>query len=186
MSEVWKDITGYEGLYQVSDLGNVKSLDREVTYKDGKVRIHKGKLLKPQKHRDGGLKIGLYKNKKPETFTPQKLVMSVFIGPRPEGYQICHIDGNPLNNKLSNLRYDTQAENNIDCYRQKGSSNRGKYSIEQILEIRRLSNTNELTQKEIAEMFNTSSSYISSIVNRRVFSYLNDDGTIQESNTAVS
>ena len=62
MEEIWKDIKGYEGLYQVSNLGNVKSFDRVVYKKNGVVEYRKGKIRKPNKIRTGYLMYSLSKN----------------------------------------------------------------------------------------------------------------------------
>ena len=98
--EKWKDIPGYEGLYQVSNLGNVKSL------KFGKERI-----LKSIKRKDNYLHVYLYKDGKQKNFLVHRLVAEVFI-PKIEGKEfVDHIDGNRSNNVYTNLRYCTNKEN---------------------------------------------------------------------------
>ena len=186
MSEVWKDIPGYEGLYQASDQGKIRSLDREVVSSIGRVRKFKGKILKFKYYKTGRPCVELYKNGKSKMYKPYYLILLTFVGERPEGYNVAHLDGNFLNNQLSNIRYDTGSENQIDFYRQGKKSNTGKLSIDEVLEIRRLYATGEYKQRELAEMYRITRANIGSITRKETFSWLNDDGTIQESNTAVS
>lgn len=103
--EVWKDIVGYEGLYLVSNYGQIKSLPRKTT---------SGKLLKQVNHTNGRLGVGLSKNGKEKTHCTSRLVIEAFVGPRPMGMECCHNDGNPQNNYISNLRYDTHKNNMKD------------------------------------------------------------------------
>lgn len=106
--EVWKSVPGYEGEYEVSSLGQVKSLDR---IDRGGKRFRKGTLLKPwvdDKGRPTVLLAG--KNKRVCV-----LVLITFAGARPAGKVACHGDGNPSNNALSNLRWGTHSENAMDA-----------------------------------------------------------------------
>jgi len=187
MSEVWKDIPGYEGKYQVSDLGRVRSLDREVIYKDGRIGSYKGQILKPRNVGNGRLGVALTKDFKRKNYKVHILVALTFIGERPKGYDVCHIDSNPLNNKLNNLRYDTRNQNNIDTYRT-GESKKGmgKLTLEQVMSIRKLYQAEKYNVRELSELFKVTPENIRLIINRVSFQWLNDDGTIQESNTAVS
>ena len=184
--EIWKDIKGYEGYYEVSDLGRVRSVDREVIHSNGKVVNYKGRILKQNNNRAGRKQVFLYKDGKATNQGVHILVALTFIGERPKGYDVCHIDGDCTNNKLSNIRFDTKSQNRIDYYRQGSKSGTGKLSIEQVLEIRRLYKTGEYTQVELAEKFNVSRNNIGYIITRKYFTWLNDDGTIEESQTAVS
>ena len=92
--EIWKDVPGYEGLYQVSNWGQVKSL------KFGKERI-----LKPSANSRGYLRVALSKDGKAKTYRIHQLVAMVFLDHQPDGMNIVinHLDNNPLNNKLDNL-----------------------------------------------------------------------------------
>ena len=141
MAEVWKDIPGYEGRYQVSDHGNVRSVDREVTCISASgiatVRRVPGRTLKPYINKYGGrghLFVSLGKYTVPQPV--HQLVLLAFVGPCPEGMEVCHGDGDPTNNRLDNLRYDTRSENIMDIYRVGGKVK--KLTLEDIREITRL------------------------------------------------
>lgn len=120
MSEIWKDIPGYEGKYQVSNMGRVKSLSRKIhssNQNDTFSWISKDRILKAGKHDKGNhLSVVLYKPKR--TIMIHQLVMLAFIGPCPKGMFVLHTNGDATDNSLSNLRYDSQTENIHDVYRQ--------------------------------------------------------------------
>lgn len=98
MKEIWKDIKGYEGLYQVSNLGNVKSLKTN-------------KNLYYSNSNNGYLRVGLFKNKR-KMFSIHRLVAENFI-PNPNEYLVVnHKDFNQKNNKVDNLEWCTSKENN--------------------------------------------------------------------------
>lgn len=112
MEEVWKPVIGFEGFYEASNLGRVRSLDREVDSKAGSVRIIKGKVLKPVMHRNGYLQIHLCKEGKHKWFSVHRLVYAAFCGTIPSGMQVNHIDECKTNNRLENLNLMTHKENN--------------------------------------------------------------------------
>lgn len=98
MEENWKDIEGYEGLYQVSNLGRVK-------------RVTTGRVLKGCKDKDGYLRVDLCKNGKHKTHKIHRIVAQAFI-PNPEHKpEVNHIDENKTNNMVSNLEWSTRKEN---------------------------------------------------------------------------
>lgn len=104
MDEIWKDIPGYEGLYQVSNLGNVRSLNYNKT---GEI-----KLLKPFTSHNGYRIVSLSNNGKLKGYTIHRLVANAFI-PNPNNLpQVNHIDENKTNNRTDNLEWCTQAYNN--------------------------------------------------------------------------
>ena len=185
MSEVWKDITGYEGLYQVSDLGRVRSLDKTVNNSRG-YYFKEGKNLKTIKGNDNRQYVNLSVRGIVKRYSIHSLVALAFIGERPEGYHVCHLNGDSLDNRLSNIRYDIASQNEIDKYRYGKKSGRGKLSIEQVLEIRKLYSTNEYTQQKLADIYKVARSTIGYVLREDTFKWLNDDGSIDESDTAVS
>lgn len=111
MEEIWKDIEGYEGLYQVSNFGRVRSLDRVEPYRNGGTRKRKGNMKILHKNKDEYVIITLCKCSKHKTFTVHKLVWTSFVGPIPEGYEINHKDERPENNRLDNLNLLTHKQN---------------------------------------------------------------------------
>ena len=102
--EIWKDIEGYEGIYQVSNKGNVKSLSRNVLRNNGKMQFINEKILKPQDSGHGYNRVNLYKNKKPRLITVHSLVLETFTNKREKDMVINHIDGDKKNNTLKKLR----------------------------------------------------------------------------------
>lgn len=99
--EIWKDIPDYEGLYQVSNLGRIKSLNYNHTNKEG--------ILKPRKTRKGYISVALYKEHKVKNFRIHRLVIETFLGK--SNLTVNHKDKNVLNNKLDNLEYLTNKDN---------------------------------------------------------------------------
>lgn len=110
-NEEWRDVIGYEGLYQVSNLGRVKSLERCINRGSGVYRRNKI-ILRPQINGNGYLQVYLFKfgNKRKIKYIHQ-MVLEAFSENKYNLTCIDHIDGNPLNNCLSNLKYCTQQEN---------------------------------------------------------------------------
>jgi len=111
--EVFKDIPGYEGMYQVSDLGNVKSLSRVVGGGRSKIRNSKEILLKPSSNNGGYLFVSLTKEFKSKLFTIHRLVAKTFLNHNSTGYGLVvnHKDHNRKNNRLENLEIITQRQN---------------------------------------------------------------------------
>ena len=107
-TEIWKDIKGYEGLYQVSNLGNVKSLDHISS--DG--HLYKGKMLNPKGNKLGYKRIHVSKYGKAEWLSVHRLVAEAFIRKPCSEYDIVnHLDNNPSNNRASNLEWTTYKGN---------------------------------------------------------------------------
>lgn len=105
MTERWLPVPEYEGLYEVSDLGRVRSV--------GVRRGKSGKVLTPHtgKH---DVKVCLSCRGQRRTYRMHTLVLVAFVGPRPPGLEACHLDGDCTNNRLSNLRWDTHLANEQD------------------------------------------------------------------------
>ena len=112
MSEEWRDVVGYEGLYQVSDQGHVKSLERKVRHWRGGERIQKERILKPSNDRGGYLLVSLCDGEKRKTYTVHRLVCQAFHENPENKPCVNHIDENKTNNCASNLEWCTYAENN--------------------------------------------------------------------------
>lgn len=110
--EEWRPVVGYEGLYEVSDCGNVRSLDTFVRTKGGVLRLAKGRIRKLQRDDDGYMRVELYGGKKPKLVGVHRLVAEAFI-PNPDNKeQVDHINGVRDDNRIENLRWFTLEENN--------------------------------------------------------------------------
>lgn len=113
--EIWKDIKGYEGLYQISNLGRVRSLDHEVLqkHKSGGYakRIYQGRIMTPSQNGVGRMQVMLSKNGKHKGLIVHRTVAEYFV-PNPHGYNIVnHINANPRDNRAANLEWCTQSHN---------------------------------------------------------------------------
>lgn len=105
--ELWKDIKGYEGFYQVSDMGRVRSLNRI----DNIGRRLTGKILIQMTDKDGYLMLGLSKQSKSKKHKVHRLVACAFIPNKECKPEVNHIDENKKNNYLKNLEWSTRKEN---------------------------------------------------------------------------
>ena len=103
MQEVWKPIPGYEGWYEVSDQGHVRTFRRGAN----------GRLLKPGRMPQGHLSVALGRG---NSQCVHKLVLLAFVGPAPDKHECCHNNGDPADNRLENLRWGTRSENIKDAY----------------------------------------------------------------------
>lgn len=108
--ETWKPVVGYEGLYEVSDQGRVRRIPAMIETVRGP-RPTPGRILKLGEHRDGYKKVVLSKSHRTRTWNVHRLVARAFLGPCPDDLVVCHINGNPSDNRPSNLRYGTASEN---------------------------------------------------------------------------
>lgn len=112
--EVWKPVVGLEGAYEVSDQGRVRSVRRVVrSGQRGGTREVAPQILSTPKGSAGYRQVTLRR----KTHLVHSLVMAAFVGPRPVGMETCHNNGDPDDNRLANLRYDTISENRLDIVR---------------------------------------------------------------------
>lgn len=112
--EFWKDIPGYEGIYQASTYGRIRTAPNKTTHsilhgmRKWQTRILKGRGDNPQT----GKRVSLWKNKKPKDWLVARLVAITFLGfPTNNGFTVNHIDGNRMNNNVSNLEWLSIANN---------------------------------------------------------------------------
>lgn len=173
----WKDIPGYEGYYQVSDLGQVKSLTRQIINSKGVTINVNGKILKPRlsgardaKNKYYSVVLNIDGNSK--QFNIHRLVAMMFCeNDNPDIKTIVnHIDNNSLNNVYTNLEWTTVEGNNQHRHKQgrssgaSGSQNgRSKLTDEQVAEIKTLLASKKLSQEKIAKMYGVVQTTISSI-----------------------
>jgi len=170
--ESWKEVVGYEGWYEISDLGRTKRIKAATN-------TYAGRILKPGLDGDGYHKVSLSKAGDIRSVKVHKMVITAFIGPRPEGKQINHIDGDKSNNRLDNLEYVTQSENMLHAYKiglesQRGEKNNySKLTEENVHEIRRL--VGEESQKSMAKRFGVAQETINGVVKGRNWAWLKEE-----------
>ena len=116
-AERWKPVNGYEGIYEVSNHGRVRSVDRTVTRSDGQVHRYKGNILRTPLNQRGYQVVNLCIQGKSKVHSVHSLVAEAFIGTRSECMEVCHNDGIKTNNRVDNLRYGTSSENMLDNVR---------------------------------------------------------------------
>lgn len=110
--EIWKDINGYEGLYQISNMGNVRSCERNVRQgKYGKVRSVGGALMKPNDNGNGYMTVHLSRNNKRKMAYVHRLVAEHFVENSGCFDYVNHKDYDPRNNRADNLEWCTQQQN---------------------------------------------------------------------------
>lgn len=119
MQEIWKDVFGYEGLYQVSNLGRVKSLERKV-WNGYSYRTQKSKIISYSINSHGYVIVNLYKNNDRKHYQIHRLVAIAFIENPEYKPEVNHKDGIKINCYESNLEWCTHSENNIHSYRELG------------------------------------------------------------------
>ena len=127
MSETWRAVVGWEGLYSVSDMGRVRSEARTVWVNRGAGHPSQrgARILKPAISR-GYQRVVLQLDGQTQNVAVHRLVLSTFVGPCPPGMEACHANDVRDDNRLSNLRWDTKAANCADRTRNGGSPNARK------------------------------------------------------------
>lgn len=137
--EVWKDIPGYEGLYQASNMGRVRSLPRVVDRGRWGAVDHPGGLKKPTKRRDGYYHLWLVRDGRRRDFTMHRLIARTFLSDSPHMEHVRHLNGHKWDNRAANLAYGTARENAEDQLRycEPGQNPRGwKLTASDVREIR--------------------------------------------------
>lgn len=162
MTEVWAHIDGFAG-YEISNLGNVRS----------NKRAH-SRTLKPC-IKKGYPQVGLFSDGKHHWRHIHSLVAAAFIGPRPKRMVVCHLNGDRMDNRASNLRYDTYTNNEADkslhgTRRYGETATAAKLTEEAVMEIRAL--LTSTTQTTLAKRFGVAQCTISAIANRKIWSHI--------------
>lgn len=174
--EIWKDIPDFEGIYQASNLGNIRSLDR--TYKDkiGKQYNRKGVLLKPNTDKGGYLYVGLCppNKEKIKTVKIHRLVALTFCSGYEQGLEVNHINGNRSDNRAENLEWVTRAYNNRDRYNRGYKNPTGEKSIsaklkEEYIDIIFSLYNSGVNQTIIAKAFKVSQATISHLITNKTY-----------------
>lgn len=172
-NETWKPVVGYEGLYEVSDLGRLKSLGKRFAGDRNEARIRRIKA-----HPSGYLRVTLVKDGRRKTYGVHRLLLVAFRGPpSSETIEPRHLDGNRANNILPNLVWGTKAEN-YDDRRRHGTHNdgerhgRAKLTEASVKEIRAKYRTGRFLQKALAAEYGIVQSKISAVIRRATWDHV--------------
>jgi len=171
-------VVGFEGFYEVSDMGRVRSLDR-MTVIQGRwgvmKRFQRGCLLKPLLHTGGYKRVTFWKGGQFRNAFIHILVLEAFVGPRPFHMEACHGDGSKDNNRLSNLRWATAKENQADREAHgtgrigKGSLIRSRINPELAKQMREHHIAAGLSITELAKRFQLPRTTVADVINGRTW-----------------
>ena len=167
--EQWREVPGYEGIYWVSNLGRVRS-------------AYRSKPLKGRSHQFGYRMIHLCKDGHIKTATIHRLVAAAFIGPRPDGHDIHHINGDPADNRACNLQYVTRKQHYEIDGRQGSHHGNAVLDEEKARQIRQLYATGNYTYPQLAEMFGVYQTVVGKVVRRESWQHV-PGGSAQADNT---
>jgi hypothetical protein len=147
-TEEWRAVPGFEGEYEVSSFGRVRSLDRIVSQASRKGLVYqkaiRGRMLRPGKTGPfGHVSVSL---RRLNSKLVHALVAAAFIGPRPAGFDVAHLDGDGANNLADNLRYVSRSENNIHI----SKHDRRKLKIAQVRQIKSVARRDYATAQAVA------------------------------------
>jgi len=162
-AERWRDVPGFEGLYQVSDWGRVRSLDRVVVDSLGRQRLIRGRLLKPISL-NGYHYVGLFRDGEQTRCLVHRLVLLAFVGEPESGQECRHLNGDPANNRLENLAWGRKlmGENH----------GRAKLTEADVLAIRAMAG--DYSQRALGRMFSVSQMQIWQIIRRKLWAHLDE------------
>lgn len=175
--EIWKDIIGHEGLYQISNLARIKSLSRIIVNKNGFNKIIKERILSPVTMNIGYVAISLWRGNKDTKYTLHRLMAIHFIPNSENKKEVNHINGNRGDNNLLNLEWVTPSENMKHAMRtgkcknffQKGFNHKqSKLSREKVLAIREM-RKNGARLKEIGRIFDLTMDHVCRITKKRIY-----------------
>lgn len=158
-TELWKPVRDYDGIYEVSDAGRVR-------------RVRSGRILKTRRS-DGYGVASLCREGEYEKRLVHRMVLEAFVGPCPDGAEGCHFDGDPNNNALSNLRWDTRKKNIRDMLRHgRGTIKLSNADVLAALDERRRG----ATQAAVAKKYGVARTYLSAIENGHYRSFVTGVG----------
>lgn len=174
--EEWRPIKGYEGFYEVSSLGRVRSLDRVVKCKNGNCQKFFGKIMKPRTNKDGYLTVALSMNNKQKSKQIHRLVAITFL-PNPKKLpQVNHRDCNKQNNYVDNLEWCSCQENiqhalKTGVVKQGSEHHNAKLSKQQVQEIRAIykPRSKEYNAYILARKYNVSRATIWRIITKNTY-----------------
>ena len=174
--ELWLPVTDWEGVYEVSNFGNVRRV------LEGKGTRGPNHVLKPGTEKGGYLHVNLHYNGVRKIAKVHALILGAFVGPRPKKSEINHKDGDTANNRVSNLEYCSVSENKLHSYAvlqrlrkgAKGMANaKAKLTDEQVSEIRHRYSLGGVSQQKLADEFGVNQTMVGFIVRRVSWSHVN-------------
>jgi hypothetical protein len=173
--EIWKDVFGYEGIYEISSLGRLKSLQRQKQGRFNSIRTLKEKILKHSFDNDGYCQFVLSNDGFKKTIKSYRLVAEAFI-PNPDNKpQVNHINGIKTDNRVENLEWCTNKENQIHAYsiglkfpKTGEQVKTAKLKEKEVLKIR----SSELTYRELSLKYKVSVMTICKIKNRKTWNHI--------------
>jgi hypothetical protein len=174
--EIWKSIKGFEGLYEVSNQGRVKVLQRTARGRLNNIQTFKERILSPINQSNGYLKVNLVKDGIQKTCLIHRIVASAFI----EGdnsLTVNHINGIKTDNRVENLEWLSLSENHKHAFRiglkcMKGEKSNGNKLLEhQVIEIKKLLNQG-ITHQKIADLYNVRRQTVTDINLKRRWSHI--------------
>ena len=183
--EIWRPVVGYEAYYEVSNMGRVRSVNRWMPpnpYSPG--QYLRGRVLKQEATGPPGnrryKRVTLNTDGGRHRRLVHHLVLEAFLGPRPHGYEVNHLDGNPGNNEMENLAYVTHAQNiqhadDTGLRDIRGEKNfRARFTSDEVLLMRRLFKQG-MSQHAIARQFGTRQTSVFNIVRRNTWAHLPEE-----------
>lgn len=182
MKEIWKPVVGYEGLYEVSNLGRVKTLPKTHVFKNGGVYNYPEKIMSACLNSNGYPQLKLFRNGVRKVTAVHRLVAAAFI-PNPENKtDVNHIDGVKTNNTVTNLEWATKLENSLHAKvnglmcRLKGSTNpMAKISESDVLSIIEERKNIKTSHKELANKYGVGTATISNICRNTSWKHIKRD-----------
>ena len=171
IEEIWKPIQGYEGFYEISNLGRVKSNTRFVRHNCGGLKkVEEHILSQLITRKNGYCQVFLWKNGKRKVFLVHRLVLHAFVGQCPDGMEVRHINSVPSDNRLCNLVYGTHSENTIDTLNL-GKNGRQRLNPAKVKEIREKAIEGQ-TAKSLSIEYGVSKRAIQKVVNHTTYSWI--------------
>lgn len=179
MKELWKDIEGYKGFYQISNLGKVRSMNRIIVRSDGLKMNFKGKSLSEATDSIGYSFVVLSSNLTSKSFMVHRLVASSFVDNPDSLPEVNHKNGIKTDNRVENLEWTTHSQNVKHAYEtgllisKKGIDHHlSKLNDNQVIKIRALYKSGEYSQRELAKRFGVTQTLISQIVIGKIWKHL--------------
>lgn len=177
MEEIWRDVIGYEELYEVSNLGQVRTKEK-IRWNSKCFAFRKVRYLTIKEHPSGYIYAALSKDKKQRRYLVHRLVADAFIPNTNNKPFVNHMDGNKLNNVLSNLEWVTRSENAIHAFKIGLQCNKGekhpkhKATEKIVLEIRAKFQPRKYSSRRLATEYGLSKTNVLDIVNKRIWNHI--------------